>query len=415
MARQATGQVVERDGARGRVFALRFRAYGKRRYVTTDATTRAEAEKALAHTLADVERGIWREPKAAPVIETTQDEPTFHELSSEWVAARTNEVDDRTVEHWRWALSCHLLPYFKDYLSSQITVAKIEGYKAAKLKEEEPLSNNSINKTLKVLAQVLDYAQDLGYLGSDNPARGRKRRLKASKPSRTWLEADEVRDLLNAAGEHRALLATLTLAGLRISTLCALRWRSVDLARGTLRVEDDKTDAGRRVVDLSPDLLDELKLHRAKASTIDPDALVFPTALGTRRHRANVARDALRPAIKAANKKRAEKELPPIGEGVTNHTLRRTFASLLYEAGASPAYVMAQMGHTSADLALEVYARKMERKRDTGQRMDALIRGADWAQTGTSEMATVESMPALATKNPAGAGLSEAAGQGLEP
>jgi hypothetical protein len=35
---------------------------------------------------------------------------------------------------------------------------------------------------------------------------------------------------------------------------------------------------------------------------------------------------------------------------------------------------MAQMGHTSADLALEVYARKMERKRDTGERMDALIR-----------------------------------------
>ena len=33
---------------------------------------------------------------------------------------------------------------------------------------------------------------------------------------------------------------------------------------------------------------------------------------------------------------------------MTNHTLRRTFAALLYEAGASPAYVMSQMGHTSA-------------------------------------------------------------------
>ncbi|TML54098.1 MAG: site-specific integrase [Actinobacteria bacterium] len=31
---------------------------------------------------------------------------------------------------------------------------------------------------------------------------------------------------------------------------------------------------------------------------------------------------------------------------VTNHTLRRTFAALLYEAGASPAYVMSQIGHT---------------------------------------------------------------------
>jgi hypothetical protein len=38
---------------------------------------------------------------------------------------------------------------------------------------------------------------------------------------------------------------------------------------------------------------------------------------------------------------------------------------LLYEAGASPAYVMAAMGHTSSALALEVYARKMSRDRDT--------------------------------------------------
>jgi hypothetical protein len=56
----------------------------------------------------------------------------------------------------------------------------------------------------------------------------------------------------------------------------------------------------------------------------------------------------------------------------------------LYEAGASPAYVMSQMGHASSALALEVYAKKMELKRDTGERMDALVRGADWAQVGTS-------------------------------
>jgi hypothetical protein len=37
---------------------------------------------------------------------------------------------------------------------------------------------------------------------------------------------------------------------------------------------------------------------------------------------------------------------------------------------------MAQMGHTSS--ALEVYAKKMARTRDTGERMDALPRGADW-------------------------------------
>jgi hypothetical protein len=47
---------------------------------------------------------------------------------------------------------------------------------------------------------------------------------------------------------------------------------------------------------------------------------------------------------------------------------------------------MSQMGHTSSALALEVYARKMARSRDTGARMDALLRRAEWAQMGTNEV-----------------------------
>jgi integrase len=81
--------------------------------------------------------------------------------------------------------------------------------------------------------------------------------------------------------------------------------------------------------------------------------------------------------------------------------MRRTFCALLYEAGASPAYVMSQMGHTDASLALEVYAKVMERQRGTGERMDALIRGAEWAETGRSTDLEVEALPALATENPA--------------
>src|SRR5437868_12845048 len=89
--------------------------------------------------------------------------------------------------------------------------------------------------------------------------------------------------------------------------------------------------------------------------------------------------------IEAANKKLKKAAKPPIADGITNHTCRRTFASLLYETGASPAYVMSQMGHTSASMALEVYAKKIDRARDTGARLDALVRGADRAQTGTND------------------------------
>jgi hypothetical protein len=59
--------------------------------------------------------------------------------------------------------------------------------------------------------------------------------------------------------------------------------------------------------------------------------------------------------------------------------------SLLYEAGATPAYVMNQAGHESAAMALEVYAKVMARKRDTGAALDELVRGPEWAQMGTND------------------------------
>ena len=177
----------------------------------------------------------------------------------------------------------------------------------------------------------------------------------------------------------------MILAGLRVSELTALRWREVDLASGRLHVADSKTDAGRRTVDLSPDLRDELLAHKANAGDVDAVGFVFATRNGTARQRSNLSRQILRPAIVAANEARVKAGLAPIKSDVTNHSLRRTFASLLYEAGASPAYVMSQMGHESSALALEVYAKVMERKRDVGARMDEAssgpLIGHEWAQT----------------------------------
>jgi integrase len=193
------------------------------------------------------------------------------------------------------------------------------------------------------------------------------------------------RALLGAAGEHRALLAVMSLGGLRVGEATALRWGNVDLANGRLHVLDAKTDAGRRTVDLSPDLRDELAGRKAAARNTASADLVFQTREGKQRNRKNVRANVLAGAIKRANANLVEAGKSPIQSGVTNHSLRRTFASLLFEAGPSPAYVMGQMGHTSSALALEVYSKMMSRERDTGARLDALVRGAEWAQMGTND------------------------------
>jgi hypothetical protein len=64
--------------------------------------------------------------------------------------------------------------------------------------QRRPMSNGSINKTLVTLTQILESAVERIMLVS-NPAAGKRRRLKATKPVRRLLEADDLRELLAAA------------------------------------------------------------------------------------------------------------------------------------------------------------------------------------------------------------------------
>jgi integrase len=102
--------------------------------------------------------------------------------------------------------------------------------------------------------------------------------VEVERPTRSYLDAaDHIVALLDAAGEldrearddrrhveRRAMLATLTFAGLRVGELLALRWRDLDLASGWLTVGDSKTDAGRRRVKIRGALRDDLVALRAR-------------------------------------------------------------------------------------------------------------------------------------------------------
>ena len=60
---------------------------------------------------------------------------------------------------------------------------------------------------------------------------------------------------------------------------------------------------------------------------------MFATQNRTARQRSDLSRQILGPAIVAANAARVKAGVSPIKSDVTNHSLRRTVASLLYEAG----------------------------------------------------------------------------------
>lgn len=380
-----TGGVLERPWKRGTTYALRFRAYGRRRYLTlgssADGWTRQRAEEELQNVLADVRRGIWRPPGPEPEPPAeAQEDPTFHRFASEWLEGKRSEgLAQKTIDDYAWSLSYHLLPHFARLRLSQVTVEQVDRYRRAKVRDREhglverPLSNASINKTLRHLAAVLDLAVEYGHLPA-NPAKGRRRRLKAPPPSRASMTAEQVAALLAAAGRHRALLATAIMAGgLRASEVTGLRWRDVDLAGGWLYVAASKTDAGVRRVDLAPHLLDELKAHRAGSRHSTPSDFVFATSRGTRRDRNTLRTRILYPAIKRANEALERDGRPPIADGVTFHSLRRTYATLMAQEGADQGYTMRQIGHRSAALTLEVYTDVGDRRHGGNARLGALL------------------------------------------
>jgi integrase len=394
MPRPATGQVVVDERRRSPTFGLRFRAYGRREYVSLgtaeDGWTRAKAQTELENVLADVRRGIWR-PPVAEAPPAPREVPTFHVFASEWFERQKVEggrrgggLTDAGKADLEWRLSNHLLPVFASRRLDQITVEDVDRYRLGKVREGK-LGVTSINKTLTTLAAILEAAVEYGLIDR-NPAHGRRRRLPAVAPRRSWLDrADHITALLDAAGERdkramvcrgqrRALLATLTFAGLRIGEALSLRWRDVDLARSTITVRAAKTDAGVRTVNVLPVLSDELDAYRAR---LDPpaDALVFGTAMGRRQGATNMRRRVLTKAVELANAKLAENDTEPLPEGLTPHSLRRTFASLLFAIGEAPPYVMAQMGHTTPNLTLAIYARQMDRRDGEPERLLALVDG----------------------------------------
>lgn len=397
MSRPATGQVVERQGQQGTRFALRFRAYGKRRYTTLDVDTREAAEQQLRYVLSDVARGIWKAPKPEPIAAEPEEEPTFNEFASEWLASREQEgLGARTIEDYRWALVNHLIPYFHGHRLSEITIREVDRYKTYKA-AEGVLSANTINKTLTRLSQILSVAVEYDLIAA-NPAAGKRRRLKGTRPRRAWVEPEQLMALLDAAagnqakqevpllgGRGRPLLATLAGAGLRIDEALSLQRKDVNIAKGTLDVGKAKTEAGVRTVDLTPALKDELALHLHDSPFKRPTDLVFPTSSGMKDNRQNIRQRLLHVAIKRANVILVEAGIDPIGN-VTPHGLRRTFASLRCAAGDDPAYTASQLGHTDAMFTLRVYTHAVKRReRLSGAERKAFDRAIEWVRMGTNE------------------------------
>jgi integrase len=416
MATKSKGQVLTRDWKAGRGFALRFTAYGVRRYITLgferDGWNYERAEEELANIMADVRRGIWVPPKKKKSKRPQKEEetdpavPVFGPFARGLIAARRGQVSEGTTGYEEWGLG-HLLGYFADWSLNEIDIEAVDSYRVHKVEESErrrraienrrplpdkagrplrPLSASTINKTIDLLQWILSVALEYKHV-TENPAVGRRRRLKQPQIRPVHLDtAGQIEALLDAAAEldrnpkhlttdRRAIIATLALAGPRASELCHLLWRDVDLANGRIMIGRSKTQAGLREIRMLPILRDILAAHKAFSYRTDPDDLVFPNCAGQLRKKDNLRSRVLLPTMARADELLIGRGQVPLPKGLTTHKLRHTFASVLIACGEDPISVMAQLGHTDPSFTLRVYTHSMSRDPGERARLKALVKG----------------------------------------
>jgi len=207
------------------------------------------------------------------------------------------------------------------------------------------LTSNTIARHIYSLRSFWRYLLDFGIVDHD-PLR---QVTPPKRPERlpTYLNETELRELLQAASEHRveycavrnrAIIATFAFTGIRRGELLGLRLDHIDLVECTLRVEDGK-GGKTRILPLLDEAGDALACWLAVRRDNGHDH-VFTTTHGNRLHASRLQIIWKSILERSGITKR----------GVTMHTLRHTFATLLLRSGRCDlASLQELLGHSRLD------------------------------------------------------------------
>ncbi|UGS36094.1 tyrosine-type recombinase/integrase [Capillimicrobium parvum] len=223
---------------------------------------------------------------------------TFREAADEWLryVEHDRRVRSSTLGDYRRTATL-LAAHFGDVAVEQITPQDVEAYKAAIAERGRQgtgrkLAPRTINRHLVILGDIFKRAERKWGIVHNPAVRVEKMRDKGSGRL-TFLTPDELaRVVSSAATPQDGLLYLMAgMAGLRLGELMALCWRVVDFVGGVVRVErslalhdrfEQPTKSYKtRSVDLAPELLTALAMHRNRTVYSDDDDLVFVQADGT--------------------------------------------------------------------------------------------------------------------------------------
>jgi len=318
---------------------------GKRR--AKQFTKKKEADAWAITAAAEVQRGVHTADSASI---------TVAKAAERWLdAVRANKREPTTIAAYDQHVRLHIVPKCGTRRLSQLTAPEVKRFLDEWLVE---LSRPMAIRVLRSLKAIITEAQTAGLVAQNVALAVKPRKVKRDKAKVTPPPKQALRAILAAAakGEDamgRAAVELATFTGLRASELRGLSWRSVDLKRARVTVEQradaagvigpPKSEAGHRTISLPARVVTVLKLWKLKCKPGAMD-LVFPSTRGKPISHRVLTVNHVEPIMAAAKV-----------EKFGLHAFRHAAASLWIEQGLTAKRVQMLMGHSSITMTFDTY------------------------------------------------------------
>jgi len=346
-------------------------ANGKHLAVTCDTKSQAlKAENEMKNAIA---RGTWLDPELGKM--------TLAQVNEKFMATKTH-LKPKTISdlnsHWNY----HISKKFGKVRISQITTQAIRDWLTESTSGNKSYTSVCrINKAVKQLSQLLDFAVDSSFI-QKNPARGSngnviKLQKSKSEPVRPAhpVSVDEIVSIAKNAGMYQGMILTIGALGMRWAEIVGIQVQDFDPENNSITVcrslsEDGgnfyetTTKTGNTRVIYLPNFL--IQYFNKYVEGKNPTDLIFCTPSGKPWRNSNFKRDVFNPAVKQA--------------GISHRTvqdLRHSSISNAMYQRITPVDVANMAGHTDSSITLRVYSHASdESKREVAKILDDVFTSA---------------------------------------
>jgi integrase len=363
---------------RGKIWWFSFEFQGRRVQESSGFTNKTAALRVEAKRRSELldRRAGFSQKRLAPKFEEHVEK--FLEWSAQQHRPKTRELHGTNCDT--------LTRFFRGCWLDEINAGMVEDFKLARAGEERKnakdgsmISPATVNRALTTLKKLFHHAEKCGY-GLSNPTRGVDFLDEGPGRMRVVTFEEEIKYFNKASQPLKDIAQIILDTGLRPEEVFRIRTENLDFGGETIFNPFGKTEAARRKVTMTEDVLQLLKCRAKNAK----GAFVFP-AKG----------DANRPIGSVRKAHDLAVERAGIKDHFRLYDLRHTFATRSVAAGVDLPTLSAILGHTSIQMTMRYVHPAEEQKRFAAGKLESfrlagIVEAMEKSQQASTISATVQ-------------------------